>query len=39
MSDMTIRKDSKIVDVLVAQAKHESIDSSIAENAGNLIKD
>lgn len=39
MSDMTIKKDSKIVDVLVAQAKGESVDSAIAENASNLIRD
>lgn len=34
-----IYKDSKIVDVMVAQAKKESVDSSIAENANKLIKD
>lgn len=34
-----IHKDSKIVDVIVAQAQGKSIDSAIAEKAGNLIKD
>lgn len=34
-----IRKDSKIVDVMVAQAKHERVDSNVATEASNLIKD
>lgn len=34
-----IRKDSKIVDVMVAQAKHENVDSNVAAEASNLIKD
>lgn len=34
-----ICKDSKIVDVIVAQAQGKSVDSAIAEQAGNLIKD
>lgn len=34
-----IKKDSKIVDVMVAQSKKESIDSAIAEAASKLIKD
>lgn len=34
-----IKKDSKIVDVMVAQAKKERVDSAIAEEATNLIKD
>lgn len=34
-----IYKDSKIVDVMVAQAKKESVDSAIAANAGKLIRD
>lgn len=34
-----IYKDSKIVDVLVAQAQGKSIDSAIADNASKLIKD
>lgn len=34
-----IYKDSNIVGVMVAQAKKERIDSSVAENAAKLIKD
>ena len=34
-----ICKDSKIVDVIVAQAQNKSVDSAIAEQASNLIKD
>ena len=34
-----ICKDSKIVDVMVAQAQRKSVDSTIAEQASNLIKD
>lgn len=36
---MKIYKDSKIVDVMVAQAKNERVDSAIAERASNLIKE
>lgn len=34
-----IYKDSNIVPVVVAQARGERIDSQVAENAANLIKD
>lgn len=34
-----IFKDSKIVDVMVAQAKGERLDSEIAKNADKVIKD
>ena len=34
-----ICKDSKVVDVLVAQAQGKSVDSSIAERTNDLIKD
>ena len=34
-----IYKDSKIVPVMVAQAKGERVDSQIAEEAANVIKD
>jgi hypothetical protein len=34
-----IYKDSPIVGVMVAQAKHERLDSDVAENAAKLIKD
>ena len=34
-----IYKDSNIVKVMVAQAKGESMDSKVAENADKLIKD
>lgn len=34
-----IFKDSKIVDVMVAQAKRERLDSEIAKNADKVIKD
>jgi hypothetical protein len=34
-----IFKDSNIVKVMVAQAKGESLDSNVAENADKLIKD
>ena len=34
-----IYKDSKLVDVMVAQAKHESVDSLVAENAAKIIKE
>ena len=36
---INIYKDSKIVDVMVAQAQGKSVDSAIAEKANNLIKD
>lgn len=40
MADIqNIRKDDKVVSVLVAQAKGERIDSNVAENADKLIKD
>ena len=39
MDAIKINKDSKIVDVLVAQAKGERIDSAVAENAAKLIND
>lgn len=39
MSQIEIMKDSKIVEVMVAQAKHERVDSQIAENAANVIND
>lgn len=34
-----IYKDSNIVKVMAAQARHESIDSNVAENAAKLIRD
>lgn len=34
-----ICKDSKVVDVLVAQAQGKSVDSAIAERTNDLIKD
>lgn len=34
-----ICKDSKIVDVIVAQAQGKSIDSDITKQASNLIRD
>lgn len=34
-----IYKDSNIVPVIVAQAKKERVDSQVAENAANVIKD
>ena len=34
-----IRKDSQIVDVVLAEARHERIDSEVRENANQLIKD
>lgn len=34
-----IYKDSRIVDVIVAQAQGKSIDSAITEQASGLIKD
>ena len=36
---MKIYKDSKIVDIMVAQAKNERLDSAVAEQASNLIKE
>ena len=39
MSNIEIYKDTKVVDVLVAQAKHEHVESDAAENAAKLIKD
>lgn len=33
-----IRKDSKIVDVMVAQATKQNVDSSVAKEAAELIK-
>lgn len=39
MDAIKINKDSKIVDVLVAQAKGERVDSAVAENAAKLIND
>lgn len=39
MNDIMIKKDSKIVDVLVAQAKGERVDSQVAEDAAKLIND
>lgn len=38
MSDIKIAKDMKVVDVMVAQAKGERLDSNVIENANNLIK-
>lgn len=34
-----IRKDSNIIDVVLAESRHESIDSKVRENADKLIKD
>ena len=34
-----IYKDSNVVDVLVAEARHERLDSEVRENANKLIKD
>ena len=34
-----IEKDSQIVDVLVAEVRHERLDSEVRENANQLIKD
>lgn len=39
MDQITIRKDSKIVPVLVAQAHGERVDSEVAANADKLVKD
>lgn len=37
MENITIKKDSNLVGVLVAQAKHERVDSDAAKNAAELI--
>ena len=37
--DIQIRKDSKIVDIMVAQAQGKSIDSAIAERANDMIRE
>lgn len=34
-----IYKDTKVVDVIVAQAQGKSVDTDVAKNAENLIKD
>lgn len=34
-----IRKDSQIVDVVLAEARHERLDSEVRENANQLIRD
>ena len=39
MSDIKIAKDMKIVDVMVAQAKGERLDSNVIENANNVIRE
>lgn len=39
MATIEIYKDSNIVDVAVASARHENIDSKVAEDADKVIKD
>lgn len=39
MSEINIRKDSKIVRVLCAQARNESVDADLAQEAADLIKE
>lgn len=39
MSDIKITKDMKIVDVMVAQAKGDRVDSNVIEQANNVIKE
>lgn len=37
--DMTIKKDSHVVEILTAQARHERVETDKAENAAKLITD
>ena len=39
MEDITIKKNSNIVDIMVAQATHQRVESDAAENAAAVIKD
>lgn len=39
MSDINIQKDAKIVKVIAAQARGESIDSNVANEAGQIIQE
>lgn len=39
MEEINIKKGSNLVNVMVAQAKNERVDSAVAENAANLIRD
>lgn len=39
MEDIKIYKNSNVVDVMVAQANKQRVDSEVAENAAKLIKD
>lgn len=39
MENMDIRKDSKIVDIMVAQARKERVDTDVANRAADMIKE
>lgn len=39
MEMIDIRKDSNIVNIMVAQAKHERVDSDVAQRANDMIKE
>ena len=39
MSEINIRKDMKIVEVLCAQARNEQVDTKVAEEAAAVIKE
>ena len=39
MSELNIRKDSKVVSVLVAQARNEAVAPDLAQETADLIKE
>lgn len=39
MSEINIRKDSKVVSVLCAQARNEAVDADLAQETAELIKE